>query len=188
MNTTAFVNKLLTDMEFMTDKHNNYFIPITKVDGICVDVIVRVFKTRLIHFLIETKEPFNLVEDDHEPINLYRFIEPMFCDFSENKRELNFENLKIVVDKMFSDLEDLKFDKMKSYFVKERECGMFDFVRSLKNVKVGEDCCVCLEPTSNTTICDHHICIPCMTQLKRKPDEKYGDHTITCPMCSEYLS
>jgi hypothetical protein len=185
MNTEKFVNCLFVRMLQLSseDKPKCYSnimkIPIEIIDNILVDVRIDYFVDKTINLIIDTPRAYHIDEEITECLILYLFKDTTFL----NKDELfSPETLKIVIDKLFIDLNSLKFDKVQNRLCKDNECGMFDFLMDLNNLKIGEECCVCHDKTTNKVICKHTICTPCLVQLK--PTE---DNDINCPLCRKNI-
>jgi len=97
---------------------------------------------------------------------------------------INFtaEEVKPIIDEIIADLEQLKFSKLNSSFKIGAESTMLDFLKTLQNVKVGSECCVCYEKTRFKTLCSHSLCIPCISQMKGNTEG-----FIECPMCRTHI-
>lgn len=184
MNTQKFVDYLFIKMLHLSceDKPCCYCniikLPIKIIDDVLVDVRIEYYVSKKISIIIDTKDAYHMDEELTESLILYMFSDTTFTNKSV---EFNQETLKIVIDKMLIDLNSLKFDKVQNRFCKDNECGMFDFLMDFNNLKIGEECCVCHDKTTNTVICKHTICIPCLVKLK------CNEEGITCPLCRENI-
>lgn len=61
--------------------------------------------------------------------------------------------------------------------------NMLSFIEKIKTTQVRlyvEDCCVCRELTTSTTICGHNLCVHCIYELYKRNYE-------LCPLCKQSL-
>ena len=70
---------------------------------------------------------------------------------------------------------DFKFHPMLTYLTHKDEIGSLVNLKNCFISLFGEsnDCSVCLDQTTSTTICDHYLCQKCFSQLREK----------ICPSC-----
>lgn len=151
-------------------------MPIGELDGVKISCCIRIItvdeKSGLV-FSISTK--FDLIEEDeYEPIQLF-----------SHKVELSSKDIEHVcskMDELFKIVNGLKFDKLYSSFIPaEHEIIDYSFLTEYTNLKLAGECCVCKEITHQKTVCDHTLCVPCMSNIKPVKDE-YGIG-IPCPIC-----
>jgi len=150
----------------------NIVTPIDKVDNILCDVVIS-YNKHGISYRIETKQIAINDEDTTRPYKIF-YSQPIF-KLNDNA---DTDLFKVIFDKWFMDISELKFNKLTSIFGKEAHDTMWNFLKDIPNVSCGEECCVCNEPTKHKTTCNHSVCIPCFIQIK-KDDE----HKVYCPIC-----
>ena len=91
-------------------------------------------------------------------------------------------------------LNHLVFDKAMGMFIipSEKSKSMLSFCEAFgitnPAIKSNLDtCCVCYEKTSTKTSCDHILCIPCWSLVKRTESENSDCETKKCPICRQDL-
>ena len=149
-------------------------LEIDSIDNLACDAKLS-FTNNRIDLDINTNEWFPVEnEEDYDP----------FCLFTKRYGPIanpTPEEIKPIIDEIIADLEQLKFSKLQSSFKLGEQSTMLDFLGTLKNIKVGSECCVCYDKTKFQTICKHSLCIPCITNMK---DSDGGeDGSLECPMC-----
>lgn len=72
--------------------------------------------------------------------------------------------------------------------------NMFERFMTITVQPTEDDCCVCLEPTKDTTCCHHYLCRDCATTMNPIYILEYNDDDIVnkleyknCPLCREKL-
>lgn len=154
-------------------------VPINKIDGIKCDTFIYISKYTTT-LKIETERTYinsDEEEEEYTPIHLYH------KHFRFEDKEVTEELFGIILDKWFMDIGELKFDKRSSIFQLPNQIAMWAFLDTIPNVSLGDKCPVCYEMTANKLCCSHHICIPCLVELKPN-NEKH----ILCPVCREMIS
>ena len=151
---------LLTTMQ---DCHHTHSISIDKINGIAVDVEVGTVKCKQNN--IETTEVSIRVYDQWKRHRMwYRY-----CEGPTQLQEA------------LDELQTLKYDKLQREFpltteppIRQHCRDLLTYIPEGDNVDYShQDCAVCLEPTTEKTSCNHHLCKQCETQLKEKK----------CPIC-----
>lgn len=156
-------------------------VPIDEIDNVKCAVWIKMNKKN-IYLEIETDHSYINNDDETEAIPLcstdkFRFV---FED-----KEIKAELFKIILDKWFLDISEFKFDKLTSIFQKADHIEMWEFLRTIENISIGEKCSCCYEPTKQTTRCGHYTCIPCLEKIKPKKDDDGDNIGIICPICRE---
>ena len=180
---TYIYNKMLSYDETILHYRPIYkFIPINEIDGIQCSTKIY-YTNKNLYLQIETNYMYRNDIDDNEDASEIT----LWCsDIKYNLNPLNEETINICLTKWFSDIEELKFCKLRTKFYKSIEVNMFDFLKNMKNIKCGDDCSVCYEKTQFKTVCNHSVCLSCLTQIKEISD--VGDNKYkNCPICRECL-
>lgn len=160
-------------------------VPITEIDNIECDVSIR-YTNKHLKLSIVTDYLFCDDDGDSKEIELWSSD----TIYKNSTIEFDTELIKVCLDKWFMDIEELKFCKLRSRFYKKYESNIFDFIKTMKNIKCGEDCAVCYEKTNHKTHCQHSICVPCLIKVKEtktEEDNEYQDMHKHCPICRESL-
>jgi hypothetical protein len=91
-------------------------------------------------------------------------------------------------------LNHLVFDKAMGTFTipSEKSKSMLSFCEAfgITNPAIKshlDTCCVCYEKTSTKTSCEHILCIPCWSSIKRTESEDSDYETKKCPICRQEL-
>ena len=75
---------------------------------------------------------------------------------------------------------NLRFDNYQSKFIQATERRFYDLERKAFKTNLDDkECCVCFEPTTSTTSCNHPICVKCFHNTRKQN----VDDIFKCPMC-----
>ena len=101
------------------------------------------------------------------------------------------ENIKEIVDFLFTFRNNYKYSKIIDTIVKNNEFvkkeKRFMLLNKLCKNEEIENCCVCLEPNLLKTTCNHNLCRVCYSNIKYLYDDEIGDEVKKCPMCREQI-
>lgn len=163
------------------------YVPIKSVDGVRVYTSIR--KTYDGTHLMLTIATANMVyredTDDREPDN-----EPLYTSSKLKVIEHESDITPSMLETIFADVPKLKFNKMDGRLQTEPiDDPEFAFLETFENVETAfEKCCVCLDNTSTTTCCGHHLCYQCLGNIKPTRDEDMDCSIILCPICREEIA
>lgn len=158
-------------------------VPIKSIDGVAVEAIIRPKRDRGIRLFITTEFlvcPQEHEERDAEPEELYASEELVYTNISSINGSM--------METLFKDIPNLKFDKMNGKFVIGQVEDPFAFLELFQNVETSfQKCCVCMDKTLTTTCCGHHLCYDCTAKIKPIKDADYDPDSdsrkILCPIC-----
>ena len=136
-------------------------LPITKIDGVKCSAYL---------------ENVSLMASTNPPIVRLRV-----CPENSMTTTRLCENQK-EFEELIEILKNFRFDKIQNRFIDgtKFEPQPLEFYKCIESptIKMSEECCVCLEPTSGEIYsCNHPICMQCLSQLK----------TRKCPMCRQHI-
>ena len=96
---------------------------------------------------------------------------------SKSSEIKNMENcVKILLDLALN----LRFDNYQSKFIQATERRFYEIERKAFKTNLDDkECCVCFEPTTSTTACNHPICVKCFHNTRKQS----VDDIFKCPMC-----
>ena len=186
------IKKLAIEYKIELDSYTskiscNTIIPVREIDNI--KVLVRLTKHRedngKISLRLFIEDCFDFVDTEGDVINK-TFYNHTIISRDDNTIE-NYIKFILVSQYLF---QNLKFDDngfvSKKRQRKHLECSIF----ASDNVKfIYEQCCVCMEITSQTTYCNHSLCVRCYQQIKSVKDEDdYDIYIYPCPMCRKDIS
>jgi hypothetical protein len=169
---------------FKLEKNENLYerLPIRRIDGLKLDVFIKSFKNHSniikIYLLIEDAMPeVFCLEDDC--VGYHEYFRKDF-----NTHEANHTEIKKILEQVLVILNNLEFCKLRGVLFEKGKRSP-DISLLWKNLITAEniewkvkECCVCLEETFSSTICDHPLCRCCFQKLKKSK----------CPTCRQPLS
>jgi hypothetical protein len=140
------------------------------------------------HYLLRTDGSYNE--------NNYIDMEHIFTEVrinADNEKDVIIDNIKQLLFKYYTTIDDLKFDKFSSQLVLNKKNRHLNLTKKLKNVKhIFEDCCVCYEPTMSKTCCGHFVCRMCISNMTSTVVDDVDDDEepdkVACPMCREDIA
>ena len=101
--------------------------------------------------------------------------------------EYNCKSTKNLVEFIISFRDNYQYSKVLDSVVnkkeiekKEKTCSIFTKLCTGKEI---ENCSVCLEPNTVTTICDHSLCRECFSKIRFSIDPKDDELKKMCPLC-----
>jgi len=110
--------------------------------------------------------------DDDDVVKVYQ--KNLLCQTksSENK------NMETCVKTLIYLSQSLKFDNYQSKFIEDSESRYYALERkAFKNNLNDQECSICYDSTTSTTLCDHPICVKCFYNLRKK------NEVVKCPIC-----
>lgn len=175
-------------------------LPIRMVDKIHVKVRLHLFEndSKAITLSIDSSKIYvpesgEVGEDGPDELIELRYNDVEILMDADPKYTVEFiqESLK----KVYDYLNNIRFDKYTGKFICKKD-GIIPFqdwksYLTMGNIELDfNECCVCLEPTSTKTMCNHSLCYGCWTNLKTRPSETYEDEeeVMSCPYCREDIS
>ena len=169
---------------------------IEKVCDIPVNVILRIFwspeETHPRHAImfIDAQDIWVTENDDIDKHTLFR--QP----FNVDKTILPIENVANFLQSVAQILNKIVFDKCIGEFILPESpkknaaallfCEEFGVTNPAVKTKLYT-CCVCYDKTITRTSCDHVLCIPCWSSIKRTDDAEDCCDSKKCPICREQL-
>jgi hypothetical protein len=194
----SLANKLIKTLEPVKNELTtiNVVVPIKAIDDVPVDVKItfglahqnvepghesKIYKLWL---TIWSEEAYADNEDEDYEIRLWESKH-----YSVDLIEIGIE---FVLEKIFNQVRELKFDKLTGTFKPKDEMEdlveMYKFLETMPNVKLAfEECCVCHDPTQTQTCCGHKLCRKCMFSIKPVRNEEYQWSEINCPICRQTI-
>lgn len=162
-----------------------YFYEIETIDGILVDVYMKICKNYKNKYLVK----FDIRDN--------RNMDKSFMGkyLQDNIEIINIDIITGCLIKMKHILSNIKFCIIKSQFEFVREIEHIMKRRTLitsifqsDNVKMnGDMCSVCHELTQEKLICSHHLCVKCFQQMREKlikeTDDEEEPDDLKCPIC-----
>lgn len=177
MDTTNFATYILKKMlDCNEERVGTICVPIEKINNVPCCMQIRCSNT-FMNLVISSEREYYDSDGNLGDETLYN----KFHSFKD--AEINIESIKNIIDTWFMEIDDLVFCKINSEFKNKNHVGMFDFLKTIKNISLGIECCVCLELTRNTTCCKHYLCMVCLFSIKPNSEEH-----IICPICREILA
>jgi hypothetical protein len=164
------------------DDYSTLSLPITEIDEVICQAYFKIYRSGLIHFVVESK---NVYEDSNDMSEIRLYFEYLSTrDFKNNKLlewcvslldKLSI--LKLNIDGRFSSVDNTLIS-----------LKLVDIFSNIPNVKIHklETCCVCYKHTHTKTHCGHHLCYRCWFRIPEDTDED-RDIGIPCPMCRQEI-
>jgi len=186
------------EYKFTKNYETELNLPISKLHGISVDATIDIRCTNYRQpvadwkywWLLEIKS--DELYNDYEEDEFYRF----YCDnTSKNERkEDDIAGLTEELERLIKSVKDLQFDKGSGVFKRQNEeekmtpimeasNKAFEILKDDENIETNcQTCTVCYELTRTRTSCGHCVCIPCITKIKRHPED---EGAYRCPLCRD---
>lgn len=166
--------------EYDGEESYTYFIScINKIAGIKIGTIELTFACYGCHFKINSN---SICNGDYEDYILYAKNIPHPAPTKCQKKKIQKDYIIFYLTEFKNILKNLKFDKCSGRFVLDGDIdNIMEVLEDIDNVElIYDDCCVCRDKTTTTTICNHHICYECYSNLKVD-----DDNNRTCPICRD---
>lgn len=164
--------------------NHGMFVPIKTIDGVFVEVMIekKTYGGNGLRLIVTTEVlicPADNEEKDSEQAELY----------TSSKVGYDSEITPSMLETLFKDLPNLKFNKLKGRFMTGPVTdNAFSFLEEFNNVETGfQRCCVCLYKTETTTCCKHHVCYDCIGKIKPTKD-KSDTCDVCCPLCKSQIA
>ena len=163
MENEQFVIDLITKK--VVEKDEVFYLPINKIDGIDINLIVFKDNNNNIYFRIQST---NIIDTAHT-FEIY---------FMSKKYESVLDLLTFIRE----NIKNFKFSKYNGRFILEQKYNNYELVRSYFNsfFDCSEKCAACMEDTITETKCGHALCYACWERILKNVKE---DNTPTCPVC-----
>lgn len=167
------------------------YVPIKSVDGVRVLTTIDRKTYGGTHIVLTIATANTVRPQENEDGNI---------DDSDNISLYTSSKLKVIehesditpsmLETIFADVPKLKFNKMDGRLQTEPiDDPEFAFLETFENVETAfEKCCVCLDNTSTTTCCRHHLCYQCLGNIKPTIDEDTEYYVVLCPICREEIA
>jgi hypothetical protein len=164
------------------------YVPIKSVDGVRVwatlDLNRKTCGGTHISLTIATAHSVNTPDDEGYPGNI-----SLYTSIKLKVIEHECDITPCMLETIFADVPKLKFNKMEGRLQTEPIEDMYSFLNEFENVETEyQKCCVCLDNTSTTTCCNHHLCYQCLGNIKPTRDEDIDCSIILCPICREEIA
>lgn len=140
------------------------------------DVIMKFYKKKIL-LSIEQKDYSSQCEDNIDYLYYH-------CFNFKNDDEI-LENIKLILNKIYNFKYDFCYSKIKNYFIPKENLENEEKIYLAKKIlshDVIENCSICLEPNTVTTICKHNLCKECYYKIIDKKEHP------KCPICRMCLN
>ena len=159
---TAMYNEL-RDAKYLIKSAKYHHVD--TIDGIAVDIVLKHDLEELeLYFTIKIEHFQSHRNDDNI---LYRS-----ANVKKDEDPLTENDVRLLLLDIEKSADLLKWNKRVGRFLTHKR------PRENENHIMGSDCCVCLEKTKTTTLCDHTLCVECLQKLGKRP---------MCPLCREQV-
>ena len=165
----------------ITSDYVKITLPIKKMFGIAIDVMLLIKNKSYAHIRIETSNCITYTGDGN---NYYK---ELFNETLINTDEFELDDIIDLIKTLNETLKNLKFDKLIGKIVKlDNKKLDIDFWNCLIPKcdyieSVFENCCVCLEPTgTETKCCKQKLCIQCWDKLKQRYCNECNEYSDNC--------
>ena len=190
-------------MRYTRNDDGELRLPINKLHGISVDatIYLRTYNyKRPVHewtyfwlLKIRSDELYHLNGDEDDDDE--SFYEYYYANTSQDeKKEDDIAGLIDDLEGLIKSIKNLRFDKKSGKFSVwevqvvsqphvDASRKAFELLKGDENIETDYDeCSVCYELTITQTGCDHRVCIPCISKIKRSRDD---EGALKCPVCRE---
>ncbi len=170
----------------------HYIMPINNIDGLPVEVIVILWKSKKGMTLRIVTEDSECAYEENAYNGTYQPYQLWSKEFNILENETPVELTTRLLRYSTTTIPKLRFNKYIGVLsVDQTNLGspeLFQELFACETVKLSFDkCSVCHDLTRCTTKCGHHLCHMCFSGIKRVHDEDIGDSVKKCPICRETI-